>query len=88
VVQAGTPLFTVGHPDSLEVRVDVLSSDAVQISKGTPVEVVRWGGDRTLHGTVRVVEPMGRTEVSALAGCCTLEFECSPGQFIGGNHPT
>lgn len=66
VVQAGTPLFTVGDPDSLEVSVDVLSSDAVRISKGTPVEIVRWGGDRTLHGTVRVVPPQGRTEVSAL----------------------
>ena len=25
--------------------------------------------------------------ISRLAGCCTLEFECSPGQFTGGNHP-
>jgi HlyD family secretion protein len=66
VVQAGTPLFTVGDPDSLEVSVDVLSSDAVRMSAGTPVEIVRWGGNRTLRGTVRVVEPLGRTEVSAL----------------------
>jgi HlyD family secretion protein len=66
VVQAGAPLFTVGDPDSLEVSVDVLSSDAVRMSKGTPVEIVRWGGDRTLRGTVQVVEPLGRTEVSAL----------------------
>jgi HlyD family secretion protein len=66
VVQGGTPLFMVGDPDSLEVSVDVLSSDAVRMSEGTPVEIVRWGGDRTLRGTVRVVEPMGRTEVSAL----------------------
>jgi len=66
VVQAGAPLFTVGNPDSLEVAVDVLSSDAVRMDAGTPVEIVRWGGDRTLRGSVRVVEPMGRTEVSAL----------------------
>jgi HlyD family secretion protein len=66
VVQAGTSLFTVGNPDSLEVAIDVLSSDAVRMSAGTPVEIVRWGGDRTLRGTVRVVEPLGRTEVSAL----------------------
>jgi len=66
VVQAGAPLFTVGNPDSLEVAVDVLSSDAVRMADGTPVEIVRWGGDQTLRGTVRVVEPMGRTEVSAL----------------------
>ena len=66
VVQAGTPLFTVGHPDSLEVSVDVLSSDAVRITEGTPVEIVRWGGGETLHGTVRAVPPQGETEVSAL----------------------
>ena len=66
VVQAGTPLFTVGTPDSLEVSVDVSSSDAVRMSKGTPVEIVRWGGGRTLRGTVRLVKPRGRTEVSAL----------------------
>lgn len=66
VVQAGMPLFTVGNPDSLEVAVDVLSSDAVRISRGTPVEIVRWGGEGMLDGRVRVVPPQGRTEVSAL----------------------
>jgi HlyD family secretion protein len=65
VVQAGTPLFTVGHPDSLEVTVDVLSSDAVRIRAGTPVELVRWGGE-PLRGRVRVVPPRGETDVSAL----------------------
>ena len=66
VVQAGTPLFTVGTLDSLEVRADLLSSDAVRVTQGTPVEMVRWGGDRTLRGRVRLVKPLGRTEVSAL----------------------
>ena len=66
VVQAGTPLVTVGDPDSLEVAVDVLSSDAVRITEGTPVELVRWGGGGTLSGQVRVVPPQGRTEISAL----------------------
>jgi len=66
VVQAGVPLLTVGHPDSLEVSVDVLSADAVRITEGTPVELVRWGGEGTLDGRVRVVPPQGQTEVSAL----------------------
>jgi HlyD family secretion protein len=66
VVQAGAPLVTMGHPDSLEVSVDVLSSDAVRITEGTPVEVVRWGGGGTLDGRVRAVPPQGQTEVSAL----------------------
>ena len=66
VVQGGTPLVTVGHPDSLEVSVDVLSSDAVRITEGTPVELTQWGGDGALTGRVRVVPPQGHTEVSAL----------------------
>jgi len=66
VVQAGAPLVTMGHPDSLEVSVDVLSSDAVRITEGTPVEIVRWGGGGTLDGRVRAVPPQGQTEVSAL----------------------
>jgi HlyD family secretion protein len=66
VVQAGTPLVMVGHPDSLEVSVDVLSSDAVRITKGTPVTLVRWGGEHPLEGRVRVVPPQGHTQVSAL----------------------
>jgi HlyD family secretion protein len=56
----------MGHPDSLEVSVDVLSSDAVRITEGTPVEIVRWGGGGTLDGRVRAVPPQGKTEVSAL----------------------
>ncbi len=68
VVQAGTPLFTVGHPDSLEVSVSVLSSDAVRITEGTPVELIRWGENSSspLSGRVRVVPPKGETDVSAL----------------------
>lgn len=66
VVQAGTPLITMGPPDSLQVAVDVLSSDAVRIAEGMPVEIIRWGGDRMLDGTVRVVPPQGETQVSAL----------------------
>ncbi|GAB3114962.1 HlyD family efflux transporter periplasmic adaptor subunit [Aestuariicella hydrocarbonica] len=65
VVVAGTPLLELGDPAALEVAVDVLSFDAVQISPGTPVELQRWGG-QLLQGVVRLVEPVGFTEVSAL----------------------
>lgn len=68
VVQAGTPILTIGHPDSLEVVVDVLSSDAVRIEKGMPVELVRWAGERgtRLSGRVQTVPRQARTSVSAL----------------------
>jgi HlyD family secretion protein len=65
-VQAGTPLIEVGNPESLEVEVEVLSSQAVKIAPGARVMFDRWGGDKALQGTVRVVEPTGFTKISAL----------------------
>ncbi|HEX6549752.1 MAG TPA: HlyD family efflux transporter periplasmic adaptor subunit [Gammaproteobacteria bacterium] len=66
VVGSGQPLLTVGDPHSLEVVVDVLSSDAVRIRPGTRVLFTRWGGDHPLEGRVRSVEPVAFTKISAL----------------------
>jgi HlyD family secretion protein len=66
VVAAGTPLLELGDARGLEVVVDVLSSDAVSIAAGNPVEVAEWGGQRPLAGRVRLVEPAAFTEISAL----------------------
>lgn len=65
-VREGEPLIEVGDPGSLEVEVDVLSSDAVRIRPGSGVLFTRWGGEGTLEGKVRTVEPAGFTKVSAL----------------------
>lgn len=65
VLGAGTPLIELGDPAALEVAVDVLSFDAVRIKPGAAVEITRWGGP-LLQGIVRLVEPVGFTEVSAL----------------------
>jgi HlyD family secretion protein len=66
VVAAGEPLLEVGDPRALEIVSDLLSTDAVRVRPGHPVLVEQWGGDRTLHGTVRRVEPSGFMKVSAL----------------------
>ena len=65
-VQAGQPLIEIGNPETLEIEVEVLSTHAVQIAPGSKVLLDRWGGDKTLHGAVRVIEPTGFTKVSAL----------------------
>lgn len=65
-VGAGEPLLEVGDPSDLEVQVEVLSSDAVKMGKGTPVIFEHWGGGLPLAGVVRVVEPGGFTKVSSL----------------------
>ena len=65
-VNVGEPLMDIGDQKDLEIRAEVLSSDAVKIKKGTPVLLKRWGQDETLKGIVRVVEPAGFTKISSL----------------------
>ena len=65
-VGAGQELVEIGDPAALEVEVDLLSADAVRITPGTRVVFKRWGGDGTLHGEVKRIEPAGFTKVSAL----------------------
>jgi HlyD family secretion protein len=65
VVPAGEPLMEIADPADLEIVSDYLSTDAVQIRPGMPVDIDRWGGG-TLHGRVRLVEPHGFLKVSAL----------------------
>lgn len=66
VVVAGEALMEVADPRALEIVVDVLTSDAVEISPGDRVEIDRWGGAGVLAGHVRLVEPSAFTKVSSL----------------------
>lgn len=65
-VAAGTPLVEIANLDDLETASDYLSSDAVEIRPGMPVEIDQWGGGTPLKGVVRRVEPFGFTKISAL----------------------
>jgi HlyD family secretion protein len=65
-VTTGQELLVVGNPSLLEVVVDLLSADAVKVNPGMKVHFDRWGGDGTLEGRVRTVEPFGFTKISAL----------------------
>ena len=66
IVQASTPLLEVGDPAALEVVVDLLTTDAVHVLPGTPVVIGGWGGEQTIAGRVRRVEPSAFTRPSAL----------------------
>jgi HlyD family secretion protein len=66
VVAAGAPLLEIGDIQDLEIVTDLLSSEAVKVSPGDPVRILRWGGPGALQGRVRRIEPFGRTKVSAL----------------------
>ena len=65
-VQAGTPLLAIGDPTDLEIVADLLSSDAVQLPPGALARVERWGGEGSLRARLRRVDPVARTDVSAL----------------------
>ncbi|MBT4934993.1 MAG: HlyD family efflux transporter periplasmic adaptor subunit [Rhodospirillaceae bacterium] len=66
VVERASPLIEVGDPENLEVVVDLLSSEAVRVSKGVSVLLNGWGGETSLEGRVRRIEPYGFTKISAL----------------------
>lgn len=66
VIAAGSPILELGDASALEVVVDVLSTDAVRLHPGDDVEIVEWGGDQPIRGTVRTIEPSAFTRVSAL----------------------
>ncbi|MBN1380920.1 MAG: efflux RND transporter periplasmic adaptor subunit [Deltaproteobacteria bacterium] len=65
-VNMGQPVLEIGDPRDIEVRVELLSSDAVKISQGTVVSFEHWGGGRILTGQVSRVEPSGFTKISSL----------------------
>jgi HlyD family secretion protein len=65
VVQAGTPLATLGDPADLEVAVDLLSRDAVVVNIGDPASIEDWGGP-PLKAVVERIDPAAVTKVSAL----------------------
>jgi HlyD family secretion protein len=66
IITPGTQLLELGDLSDLEVEIDVLSSDAVRIRPGARVLLEQWGGDGPLEARVRLVEPSGRTKISAL----------------------
>ncbi len=66
VVNSGEPLIDIGDSGKLEVKVELLSADAVKIKPGTTVLFERWGSDPALSGKVRVIEPAGFTKISSL----------------------
>src|SRR5262249_4723533 len=66
VVSPGTALLELADPTLLEVVVDLLTTDAARIPANAKVHLSDWGGEGTLDGHVRLVEPSAFTKTSAL----------------------
>ena len=65
VVLAGAPLLEIGDPLDLEIVADLLSTDAVQTTPGSTVQIDGWGGP-SIKGRVTRVDPAGFLKISAL----------------------
>jgi HlyD family secretion protein len=63
---AGTPIMEIGDAANLEVEVDILTSDASQVTPNMPVQMKASDGGPVIEGRVRLVEPAAFTKVSAL----------------------
>ena len=64
---AGSPILEIGNVESdLEVVVELLSTDAVQVSPGQRVLIADWGGAYDIEGIVDRVDPWAFTKFSAL----------------------
>lgn len=66
VIAGGEPIMDIGEPQTIEVKAEVLSADAVKIKPGGSVLFERWGGSEPLSGVVRVIEPAAFTKISSL----------------------
>ena len=66
LVQAGSPLLTIGNLDELEIELDLLSTDAVQVPPAARALIERWGGDGILEAQLRRIDPTAFTRISAL----------------------
>ena len=66
VLSSGAPILLLGDPSRLEARIELLSTDAVNVRAGMAVELFGWGGAQTLSGRVRTVEPAAFTKISSL----------------------
>jgi HlyD family secretion protein len=65
-VGVGAPLLELGDPANLEVLIELLTTEAPQVTAGATVRLLNWGGAAPLTGRVRRIEPWGFTKVSAL----------------------
>lgn len=67
VLLAGTAILEIGDVEQdLEIIVELLSTDAVQISPGDRVIIRGWGGVQELSGEVERIDPFAFTKFSAL----------------------
>ena len=66
ILPAGTPLIEIGNPNTVEIVIDVLSTEAAQIRAGSAALISNDASAEPIKARVRTVEPQAFTKVSAL----------------------
>ncbi|AOE49921.1 efflux RND transporter periplasmic adaptor subunit [Kangiella sediminilitoris] len=66
VINASEAIMDIGDPSELEIKVELISTEAVQVIEGQKVHIKGWGGKDALHGVVSQVEPTAYKKVTAL----------------------
>jgi HlyD family secretion protein len=65
-VAAGSPVIEIGDPQSLELVVELLSTDAIDVRPGDAMSIDDGSSSWRYSGRVRYVEPSAFTKISAL----------------------
>src|SRR5271166_3437030 len=65
-VAAGSPVIEIGDPQSLELVIELLSTDAIDVQPGADISLDDGSGTYRYTGRVRYVEPSAFTKISAL----------------------
>lgn len=65
-VAPGSPVIEIGNPQSLEIVIELLSTDAIGVRPGASMAVDDGSGAWRYRGRVRYVEPSAFTKISAL----------------------
>lgn len=67
IASSGTPAFTIGNTDALELEANILSDDSYKVQTGDTVEVTgKPLGDAVIKGKVTKIAPEARTITSNL----------------------
>jgi HlyD family secretion protein len=65
-VAAGSPVIEIGNPQSLELVIELLSTDAINVRPGADMSIDDGSGTWRYRGRVRYVEPAAFTKISTL----------------------
>jgi HlyD family secretion protein len=65
-VAAGSPVIEIGDPRSLELVIELLSTDAIDVQPGADISLDDGSSTWRYTGRVRYVEPSAFTKISAL----------------------